>query len=497
MNYKIAKTISAKANIDCLVLGVLKQELVSDLGKITDKALGGLLSRALDYGDIKSAAGSTQLVALPENQPIKRVLLVSNGDQKEVSRQDIHKTLTGCFSALKDINAKKITLPLSEFLSGDQSSSRMIRKMVEIAESSIYRFEDFKSEKAPSIKLKEARILIGSNDNTAEASQALKTGLATANAISLTKNLGNLPGNVCTPSYLAQKARELSEKYRHIKTTVIEEKEMAKLGMGALLSVSAGSRQPAKLIIMEYKGGKAKDKPHVLLGKGITFDSGGISLKPGEAMDEMKYDMCGAATVFGVMQAMAELKPELNITGMVSSAENMPGGKASKPGDIVTTMSGQTVEILNTDAEGRLVLCDALTYAGKFKPASVVDIATLTGACIIALGNQATGLMSNNDDLADELLTAGQNTADRAWRLPIWDEYQTQLDSNFADMQNIGGRPAGSITAACFLSRFCKQFPWAHLDIAGTAWHSGKAKGATGRPAGLLVEYLLNKLETR
>ncbi|PIE42925.1 MAG: leucyl aminopeptidase [Gammaproteobacteria bacterium] len=499
MNYKIAKTSTAKANlaktkIDCLVLGTAGHKLVSEFGRKTDDILDGQLSQTLKHGDLKSAAGDTQLIVLRDNQPIRRILLIKNGDKKEASGQNILKTLTGCFSALKEINAKKVAIPLSEFLSADKPSDWLVRKLVETAESSIYRFDDFKSKQANPVILKEIQILIGSNDNIADATRALNTGLATANGIALTKTLGNLPSNICTPAYLAQKARALAKQHSHIKTTIIEEKTMKELGMGALLSVSAGSEQPAKLIIMEYKGGKAKDKPHVLLGKGITFDSGGISLKPGEAMDEMKYDMCGAAAVFGVMQAMTELQPALNIIGMVSSAENMPSGKASRPGDIVTTMSGQTVEILNTDAEGRLVLCDALTYAEKFKPASVVDIATLTGACIIALGNQASGLMSNNDELADELLTAGQTTLDRAWRMPIWEEYQTQLDSNFADMQNIGGRQAGSITAACFLSRFAKSFRWAHLDIAGTAWHSGEAKGATGRPVGLLVEYLLNKL---
>ena len=262
--------------------------------------------------------------------------------------------------------------------------------------------------------------------------------------------------------------------------------------MNTILAVGKGSTQPPRLIVMEYRGGKAKDKPHVLVGKGITFDTGGISLKPGEAMDEMKYDMGGSASVFGAMQVLAETQPKINVVAVIAAAENMPDGGASRPGDIVTTLSGMTVEILNTDAEGRLVLCDALTYVKKFDPAAVIDLATLTGACIIALGNHATGLLANNDELANELLAAGERAGDRAWRLPLWDEYQSQLDSNFADMANIGGRPAGTITAACFLSRFAKDYRWAHLDIAGTAWHSGKAKGSSGRPVPLLVDYLMS-----
>jgi leucyl aminopeptidase len=273
---------------------------------------------------------------------------------------------------------------------------------------------------------------------------------------------------------------------------VLEEKDMKELGMGSLLSVSAGSDEPAKLIVLEYKGGSKKDAPIALVGKGITFDTGGISLKPGPAMDEMKYDMCGAASVLGTFKTLLELKPSINVVGVIAASENMPSGGATKPGDIVTSMSGQTIEILNTDAEGRLVLCDALTYTERFKPKVVIDIATLTGACVIALGNHASGLFSNNEELSAALLKAGQTANDRAWPMPLWDDYQKQLDSNFADIANIGGKEGGSITAACFLSRFTKKFAWAHLDVAGTAWVSGGAKGATGRPVPLLVQYILD-----
>ena len=315
--------------------------------------------------------------------------------------------------------------------------------------------------------------------------------------MSLAKELGNLPGNVCTPTYLAEQAIKLGQQYDAVTTTILDEDKMAELGMGSLLSVSRGSRQPAKLITMNYQcAGDAK--PVVLVGKGLTFDAGGISLKPAAGMDEMKYDMCGSASVFGTISAIAELNLPINVVGVVPSSENMPDGDANKPGDIVISMAGKTIEILNTDAEGRLILCDALTYSERFNPEVVIDIATLTGAIIVALGSKTTGLMSNNQDLADDLLQAGRDSNDKAWQLPLWDEYQEQLDSNFADIANIGGKEAGSVTAACFLSRFTEKYTWAHLDIAGTAWKSGgKAKGATGRPVPMLVQYLLNRIANK
>ncbi len=288
-------------------------------------------------------------------------------------------------------------------------------------------------------------------------------------------------------------ARKLGKASKNVKVTVLELKDMEKLGMGSLLSVARGSRQPPKLITLEYQGADKGVKPVALVGKGITFDTGGISIKPASTMDEMKFDMCGAASVLGVIAACIELKLPINVVGVIASSENMPDGAASKPGDIVTSMSGQTIEILNTDAEGRLVLCDALTYTERFKPSAVIDIATLTGACVIALGKHPSGLLSNHEPLAKALLEAGTVSGDRVWQMPLWDDYQDQLKSNFADMANIGGRDGGTITAACFLSRFTKKFHWAHLDIAGTAWKSGDQKGATGRPVPLLMQYLLDK----
>jgi leucyl aminopeptidase len=314
--------------------------------------------------------------------------------------------------------------------------------------------------------------------------------------VGLAKDLGNLPPNVCTPSYIAEQARELAKHYR-MKVTVLEREDMERLGMLALLSVAQGSAQPPKLITLEHSRGPAKAKPVVLVGKGITFDTGGISLKPAGEMDEMKFDMCGAASVLGTMKAAGEMKLPVNVVGVIPTTENMPGGRASRPGDIVKSLSGQTVEILNTDAEGRLILCDALTYVERFQPAAVIDIATLTGACVIALGHVASGLFANDDALAREVTLAAQAAYDRVWHLPLWDDYQEQLKSNFADFANIGGRPAGAVTAACFLSRFAGRFKWAHLDIAGTAWKTGKEKGATGRPVPLLAQFLINRAQKR
>jgi leucyl aminopeptidase len=310
--------------------------------------------------------------------------------------------------------------------------------------------------------------------------------------MALTKDLGNLPPNVCTPGYLADQARELGKRYR-MKVQVLERDDMKKLGMNTLLAVAAGSHEPPKFIVIEHRGAAKDHKPVVLVGKGITFDTGGISIKPSAEMDEMKYDMSGAGTVLGTMKAIGEMKLPLNVVGLIPTTENMPGGRAARPGDIVKSMSGQTVEILNTDAEGRLILCDALTYAERYDPAAVIDIATLTGAMVIALGHIATGLFANDDALAQELLVAADAAHDRAWRMPLWDDYQDQLKSNFADFANIGGRPGGSITAACFLARFARKYKWAHLDIAGTAWRSGKDKGATARPVPMLLQFLLQR----
>ncbi|MGH8697629.1 MAG: leucyl aminopeptidase, partial [Burkholderiales bacterium] len=361
-----------------------------------------------------------------------------------------------------------------------------------VAAEALYRFEAMKSKKSPARALKRITLALARKSGEAGAARGLAEGRATAAGMALAKDLGNLPGNVCTPTYLADAAGKLARQWK-LGVDVLERRAMEKLGMGALLSVAKGSHQPPKFIELRYRGGAKGAKPIVLVGKGVTFDTGGISLKPAAEMDEMKFDMCGAASVLGTLRAIAELELELNVVGLVPATENMPGGHASKPGDIVTSMSGQTIEILNTDAEGRLILCDALTYAERFDPVAVVDVATLTGACVVALGHVASGLYSNRDELAEELLEAGREAWDRAWHMPLWEDYQEQLKSPFADLANIGGRPAGSVTAACFLSRFADKYAWAHLDVAGTAWTSGKNKGASGRPVPLLTAFLLNR----
>ena len=386
-----------------------------------------------------------------------------------------------------------VALPTMKYDSKDHSDSSLLQKLGTSLESKSYTYDAKLNKKNKSINyLKKVTIFIDSKEALAKLKKGLKTGQVVGQGMNVAKELANLPGNVCTPSYLATSSRSAANKYKKLSCRVFGEKEMKKMGMDCLLSVGNGSAQESKLISMNYQGGKKGDKPYAIVGKGITFDTGGISLKPPATMDEMKFDMCGAASVIGTMQVIAELNIPINLIGVVASAENMPGSKATKPGDVVRTMSGKTVEILNTDAEGRLVLADALTYVERFNPRSVVDIATLTGAVIMALGYSTSGLMSNNENLAKELLEAGEKASDRAWQLPIWDSYQKDLDSNFADIANIGGR-AGTITAACFLSRFAEKYPWAHLDVAGTASLKGAAKGGSGRPVPLLSQYLIDK----
>jgi leucyl aminopeptidase len=384
---------------------------------------------------------------------------------------------------------------LCKFAGTEVGAEEAVKLYVRASLHNFYKINAVKSKKVSQAVVKNTIHL--NSKYLKEAKLGLKVGQAIADGANLTKDLGNLPPNYCTPTYLGSVAKKIA-KDNQMKVKVLGKTEISKLKMGSFLSVAKGSREEPKFIILEHMKGAKSQKPIVLVGKGITFDAGGISLKPGLNMDEMKWDMGGAATVLGVMHTVGQLKLPLNIVALVPSCENLPDGLAVKPGDVVTSMSGQTIEILNTDAEGRLILCDALTYAERYKPDSVIDVATLTGACVIALGHEASAVYSNIDSLADELISAGEKANDRAWHMPLWDEYQPLLDSNFADMANIGGRAAGSITAACFLSRFATKYNWAHLDIAGTAWISGgKAKGSTGRPVNLLSEFLLNRLKSK
>ncbi|MFA5677468.1 MAG: leucyl aminopeptidase [Pseudomonas sp.] len=494
MEFNVKHGALATIKTGCLVIGINEAKTLSAPAAELDAASGGQLSAAIKRGDITGKSDqSLMLFALP-GITAQRVLLVGTG-KDELSDRSFRKLVTSVAGMLKHGGATDVVLTLGELPVKNRDLYARTRLQVECVRDSLYQFDQFKSKKADKPRLKKCTLWSADKADAATLKQAIIHGQAISDGAHLTRNLGNLPGNVCTPTYLAKEAKALAKQYDGVEVEVLEEKDMKALGMGSLLSVSAGSAEPAKLIRLSYKGAGDKVQPHVLVGKGITFDTGGISLKPGAGMDEMKYDMCGAATVLGVFKAVLTMQLPINLTVLIASAENMPSGTATKPGDIVTSMSGQTIEILNTDAEGRLVLCDALSYAERFNPASVVDIATLTGACIVALGSITTGVMGNNDELIEQLLEAGKQADDRGWQLPLFDEYQEQLDSPFADIANIGGPKAGTITAACFLSRFTKSYPWAHLDIAGTAWISGgKDKGATGRPVPLLTQYLLNQV---
>lgn len=472
---------------DCLIVQVYADKSLSAAAQALNEANGKQISRAIELEDLKLEAGQIAWITPPADAPYKRVAVIClSQSPSEITSENVRKAAAAIGKAVKNRPIKNAVWTVEN--SSDLPDRTFSTLIAEVLTTTLYRYDRTKSVSKETVAL--AKFTVHGTDKLKSDWKAgLGNGKSIGEGINTARELGNLPANVCTPTYLSDAAQQMASE--RMTVTVLDEKQMKKLGMGALLSVSAGSDQPAKLIVMEYQGGAKTERPTVLVGKGITFDTGGVSIKPGPGMDEMKFDMCGAASVFGVMHAVASLQARANVIGIVAAAENMPSGGATKPGDVVTSMSGQTIEVLNTDAEGRLVLCDALTYAERFKPKDVIDIATLTGACVIALGNHATGLFSNDQTLADALLTAGVEAQDRAWQLPLWDDYQKSLDSNFADMANIGGREGGSITAACFLSRYTKAYKWAHLDIAGTAWRSGSAKGATGRPVGLLLQYLL------
>ena len=480
----------------CQIITVSQPRKLSRSGQRVDKASKGFLTSIIKRGDMEGKLGQTLLLPDVAGVPAQRVLLVGCGKQTEMNERNFARLIKSIITALSACGARD-----AEFYPGDialknRDLAWKIRQATLLASNSEYQFDQLKSSKSRQRKgLRKLNFNIPRSDS-GKAKQAVAEAQAISAGMSITRDLGNLPANVCTPSYIARQARLLAREDKRLRVSVLDEAGMKRLKMGSLLSVSAGSRQPAKLITLEYRGAAAKDQPIALVGKGVTFDTGGISLKPGAAMDEMKFDMCGAAAVIGTLKAVSQLQLPINVVGIIPATENMPDGLATKPGDIVTSMSGQTIEILNTDAEGRLILCDALTYAGKFKPRCVIDIATLTGAAIIALGKIPSAVLGNNRALIDGLIKSGQQSDDKIWELPLWDEYQDQLKSNFADMANIGGRDAGTITASCFLARFTKDYKWAHLDIAGTAWKSGEEKGATGRPVPLLTQYILNQIKS-
>ena len=489
---------SVRLVTDCLVIAVAAKNKFSPEAQEIDIASGKRLSSVLENGDFDGSLGTSLMLQGLEGVKAKRVLLVGCGDKAKLSLKEARKLVVSIAKSLLSSQAKDAHLALASLALAGADHYWLAERLAQELEDASYSYSTTKSTKAKASALKSISLAAPKGTSKAKIDTAFANGVATGRGINCAKELGNLPGNICTPTYLAQQAIDLAKGNRALTVKVLSEKQMSRLGMGSLLSVSAGSSQEAQLIVMEYKGAKVKPKadrpaPHMLVGKGITFDTGGISLKAGAAMDEMKFDMCGAASVIGTMAAVVEMALPIDIVAIVAAAENMPSGKATKPGDVVTSMSGLTIEILNTDAEGRLVLCDALTYGERYKPASVIDVATLTGAAVATFGSHVSAMLSNDDALAAELSDCGNASLDQVWQLPLHDEYQHLLDSNFADIANIGGPRAGTITAACFLSRFTKKFKWAHLDIAGSAWNSGAAKGATGRPVSLLLEYLRRK----
>jgi len=491
MDYLLANTPLDSLATECLIVAVYENKQLSPSASTLDSLTDGLITKIIERGDIKGKVADALLINYLPKTDIKRVLLVGLGDADKLTAKDFRKAVNSAAKTLNSTSISNAVCCLTENNVNNQDRTWNARQIVEAFDASLYQFDACKSkpaDKAALIQLSLCKI-----DDSDAVQTGINQGLAIAQGVALAKHLSDLPGNFCTPTFLAEQAVDLAKKHNSLSATILEESDMQELGMGSFLSVSRGSRQPAKLITLEHNGAGKDVKPIVFVGKGLTFDAGGISLKPGAGMDEMKYDMCGSAAVLGTLQAAAELNLPLNIVGIIPSSENMPDGDANKPGDIVTSMAGLTIEILNTDAEGRLILCDALTYAKKFNPDVVIDLATLTGACMVALGQINTGLMGNDDALCADLNTASTTALDKVWRLPLDEEYQEQLKSNFADLANIGGRFGGAITAGCFLSRFTEDYQWAHLDIAGTAWKSGDAKGATGRPVPLLVQYLLNR----
>ena len=492
IKFSIKTDEAAKLGCDCIVVGVHDPRQLMASGNAINKASGGHLAKILRSGDMNGKAGSTLLLHGVPGIAAPRVLLVGLGKKEEFTENRFRDAITSAIDALRNTGVEHIALTLTETPVGKRDITWNAAQVAIVASDTLYRFDRMKSKPSDPAKLKHISFIVEKHQET-RANKGLKQGVAVAHGMSLAKDLGNLPSNICTPAYLATQARQLAKTYE-FKCKVMDRAACEKLGMGSFLSVAKGSDKPPAFIELRHEGGKKSDKPIVLVGKAITFDAGGISLKPAADMDEMNYDMSGGGSVLGTFRAIGELGLKLNVIGLIPACENMPDASANKPGDIVTAMSGLTIEILNTDAEGRLILCDALTYAERFKPAAVIDLATLTGACVIALGHHPSALYANDDKLAQKLEQAADQAWDRVWRMPLWDEYQEQLKSALADVANIGGRAGGSITAACFLSKFTGSYPWAHLDIAGTAYKSGREKkGSTGRPVPLLTQFLIEQ----
>ena len=493
MEFTIKSGSPEKQRSACVVVGVFDNRKLSLSAELIDRASNGYVSEIIRRGDMEGKLGSTLLLHNVRGTLADRVLLVGLGKERDFRDREFRAAIRYAVKLLNETGSYEAVVYLTEEKVKRREVAWRVEHAVIVAMEAVYRFEQMKSQPTEVRRpLRKLTLSVPQRSDLTAGETAAVQGLSIAHGVDLARDLGNMPANICTPTFLAERAQALAVEFPDVVVKVLERKECEDLGMGSFLSVTNGSDQPPRFIVLEYMQHERKQsKPNVLVGKGITFDTGGISLKPGLDMDQMKFDMCGAAAVLGTFRAIAEIKAPINLVGLIPACENMPSGRATKPGDVVTSMSGQTIEILNTDAEGRLVLADALTYAERYEPAAVVDIATLTGAMVIALGHVASGLFSNNETLARALLVAGEDSFDRAWQLPMWEDYQEGLASNFADFGNIAGRAGGSITAACFLSRFTKKYDWAHLDIAGTAWKDGKDKGATGRPVPLLATWLL------
>ncbi|WPC73756.1 leucyl aminopeptidase [Vibrio porteresiae] len=500
MEFSVKSGSPEKQRSACIVVGVFEPRRLSPVAEQLDKISDGYISSLLRRGDLEGKPGQMLLLHQVPGVLSERVLLVGCGKERELGERQYKEIIQKTISTLNETGSMEAVCFLTELHVKGRDTYWKVRQAVEATKDGLYTFDQFKSVKPETRRpLRKLVFNVPTRRELSLGEKAIAHGLAIASGVKACKDLGNMPPNIANPAYLASQARRLADDFDTVTTKIIGEEEMEKLGMYSYLAVGRGSKNESMMSVIEYKGNPDETaKPIVLVGKGLTFDSGGISLKPGEGMDEMKYDMCGAASVFGAMKALAQMNLPINVIGVLAGCENMPGSNAYRPGDILTTMSGQTVEVLNTDAEGRLVLCDALTYVERFEPECVIDVATLTGACVIALGHHISGVMANHNPLAHEIVNASEQASDRAWRLPLADEYHEQLRSPFADMANIGGRPGGAITAGCFLSKFAKKYNWAHIDIAGTAWKSGAAKGSTGRPVSLLVQFLLNRsgLET-
>ncbi len=493
MEYFTTMSNVSRRAVDCVIVGIYERGKLAAGAAEIDTASKGALKRHLKNGDVSGHLGRCVVLTDVSGVRAARVAVVGLGKFSAFDVRKYRRALAAALQAISRSKSRQILNSLTLEKTGGAGSYYLARHTAQAVGDALYRFTEMKSgKKPPAMPLKKVGMAVAGRGDAAKALRGANHGDAIVSGMTIAKDLGNLPANVCTPSYIARAAQKLARGNKNLQTRVLNETEMKRLGMHSLLSVTAGTKEPAKLIVMQYKG-KAGQKPVVLVGKGVTFDSGGISLKPGPGMDEMKYDMCGAAGVIGTIAAVAKLKLPINLNVVVPAVENLPSGRATKPGDVVKSMSGQTIEILNTDAEGRLILCDALTYSRRFKPDAIIDVATLTGACVIALGHHRTAVMSNDDGLSADIVAAGLSSEDRGWPMPLGDEWAAQLKSNFADMANVGGRDGGAITAGCFLGKFTDGMNWAHLDIAGTAWKSGKLKGATGRPVPMLTEYVLGR----